>query len=69
MFENYGDILSVEEVAKALSVSRNRIYALLQSGELKGHREGHVWKVLKIALIDYCMKKGNLSSETYGNYR
>ncbi len=53
MLEQYNDILSVEELCELLHVGRNRIYQLLQSGELKGFRLGKTWKIPKIAVEEY----------------
>ena len=54
MFENYNDIMSVNEIAEALHCSRNRVYELLESGQLKGFRLGHVWKINKSDFIKFC---------------
>jgi len=34
MFENYDDILTVEEACEALKVGYNAMYALLNTGEI-----------------------------------
>lgn len=34
MFENYDDILTVEEACEALKIGYNAMYALLNTGEL-----------------------------------
>ena len=47
MLERYDDIMSVEDLCELLRVGRNRVYELLQSGELKGFRLGRVWKIPK----------------------
>ena len=53
MFEHYDDILDVYTVAIMLCVGRNRIYELLDSGELKGIRIGRVWKIPKEAVEEF----------------
>lgn len=53
MLEQYNDILSVEELCELLHVGQNRVYQLLQSGELKGFRLGKTWKIPKIAVEEY----------------
>ncbi len=68
MFDAFSDIMSADDVAVALGVSRNKAYKILKKGELKAYREGPVWKVAKLALIDYVMKKGNIAKEAYGEY-
>ena len=45
MFNQYEDILRVDEVAEVLGAGKNTIYALLYSGELKGFRIGRMWKI------------------------
>jgi len=56
MLENYYDILSVEEVCEALRIGANQAYGLLNSGELKGYKQGRVWKIPKQALIEYIVE-------------
>lgn len=53
MFEQYDDILSVYTVAEMLNVGKNRIYELLDSGELKGIRLGRVWKIPREAVEEF----------------
>lgn len=47
MLERYDDVMSVEDLCELLRIGRNRVYELLQSGELKGFRLGRVWKIPK----------------------
>lgn len=68
MFDQYPDIMSVYNVADELHISRNRVYKLLQAGELHGHQEGHVWKVPKIALISYVMERSNTPQKAFSAY-
>ena len=55
MFEQYDDILTAEEACDALRIGSNALYALLASGELKGFRNGRVWRIPKQSLIDYVL--------------
>ncbi len=59
MFTEYGDIMSVYDVAEALGVGRNRVYDLLESGELPGFRIGKVWKIPKKTLEEYVLSYAN----------
>ena len=34
MFEEYGDMLSIDDVMEMLGIGRNSVYELLNSGEL-----------------------------------
>ena len=53
MFDAYNEILTIDETAEALMVGRNRVYKLLNSGELDGFRIGAVWKIPRGAVIDF----------------
>lgn len=57
MFENYDDIMTVEDVANALKIGNSQVYKILRSGELKGYKEGKDWKTPKIALENYIRQK------------
>ena len=50
MFEEYADILTVEECCEAL----------LNSGKLKGYRNGRVWRIPKAALKEYIIENAKL---------
>ncbi len=53
---NEYEILTPEQVMKYLNIGRNAIYILLNSGELKGFRVGHKWKIPRKALDEYIDK-------------
>ena len=59
MFENYDDILTVEEACEALRIGYNSMYELLNTGKLKGYRNGRVWRIPKAALVEYVRDKGS----------
>lgn len=60
MLEVYSDILSVEEVCEALRIGANQAYGLLNSGKLKGYRQGRVWRIPKQALIEYIVERSKI---------
>ena len=60
MFEEYSDILTVEEACEALRVGYNAMYELLNSGKLKGYRNGRTWRIPKIALSEYILENSRL---------
>lgn len=62
MLQEYKDIMTVLDVAEALSVGKNRIYELLESGELKAFRLGKVWKIPKVAVQEYILTQSHLNS-------
>ena len=60
MFEQYEDVLDIEQVCDILKMSRNSVYALLKSKALKGYQEGRIWKIPKLAIILYIKKRSGL---------
>lgn len=63
MFEEYSDLMILEDVCEVLHMSRTGVYSLLKSGELKGFQQGRIWKIPKIAVITYIMKKSGLQNK------
>ena len=55
MFEEYPDVLTVEEACEALRIGENAMYELLGSGKLKGYRNGRVWRIPKVAVREYIL--------------
>lgn len=56
MFDEYNDILTVNEVCKALKIGKNTLYRLLRMGEIKSRQIGKKYLIPKICLIDYINK-------------
>ena len=61
MLEAYDDLLTAEEACEALKVGKNARYALLASGQLKGYRNGRVWRIPKDAMIEYIRAQAKLN--------
>ena len=57
MFENFDDILNVDDVAKALKIGTSQAYKLVRSGKIQSFKEGRAWKIAKLALINYIMNQ------------
>lgn len=57
MFENYEDILNIEEVSEALRIGTSQTYRIVRSGQLKAYKEGRDWKIPKSSLQDYIQNK------------
>ena len=60
MFEEYGDVLTAEEACEALRIGYNALYDLLNSGKLKGYRNGRVWRIPRLALQEYILEQARL---------
>lgn len=61
MLEQYNDILTIDDLCEILMIGRNRAYEILKMGSLKGFQIGRVWKIPKVAVIEYLNEKANLS--------
>ena len=60
MFEEYGDVLTAEEACEALRIGYNALYDLLNSGKLKGYRNGRVWRIPRLAMQEYILEQAKL---------
>ena len=61
MFESYDDILTVEEACEALKIGYNAMYELLNTGKLRGYRNGRVWRIPKAALVEFIREMAKMS--------
>ena len=61
MFEEYGDMLSIDDVMEMLGIGRNSVYELLNIGELEGFRIKGKWKITKRAVVEYITVKSGFS--------
>ena len=52
MFEEYGDIVSIQDVMKMLGVGRSAVYSMLQEGTLRSVRIGRKYIIPKQSVID-----------------
>ena len=60
MFEEYSDVLTVDEACEALRIGYNAIYDLRGSGKLKGYRNGRVWRIPKESVKQYILENARL---------
>ena len=60
MFEQYPDILTVEEACEALRMGYNAVYELLNEGKLKAYKNGRVWRIPKKSLVKYILESAKL---------
>ena len=61
MFNAFDDLLNVQEACKMLRMSRNSLYVLLKTGELKAYRQGRVWKIPKKSVMEYLSEKTGIT--------
>lgn len=53
MFEQYDDILTIDESCEALKIGKNALYKLLNEGKIKAFRNGKCWRIPKMSIVDY----------------
>ena len=61
MLETYDDLLTTEEACEALKIGKNALYDLLDSGKLKGYRNGRVWRIPKQAVVEFICTESKLN--------
>ena len=57
MFAEYPDIVTVKDLQAMLGISRHVAYDLLGEGEISCIRLGNAYKIPKINVIDYVLKR------------
>ena len=57
MYDEIGEILTIEELMELLYIGKNTAYKLLKSGEIKAFRIGKVWKIPRESLNEYILRK------------
>lgn len=53
LFEDYKDILSIDEMCEALHIGKNTAYQLLKTNQIKYRKIGKIYKIPKKSLIEY----------------
>lgn len=53
MLDQYGAIITVEELQEILCIGRNTAYTLLNNGQIPALRIGKKWRVPKEAVLYY----------------
>ena len=60
MFDQYPDILTVEEVCEALRMGYNAVYDLLNEGKLKAYKNGRICRIPRNSLVKYVMERSEI---------
>lgn len=56
-------VVSPSEAKKMLLISSNRIYEMLEEGELPAYREGKDWKIPVKILQDYVLERAYMETK------
>lgn len=57
MFNEYDDMVTVEEMQKMIGVGKNTAYNLLKENKIKCFRIGRNWKIPKESIENYIRKE------------
>ena len=60
MFEEYGDILTIEELMKVLAIGKNTAYRLIKSGQIPILKINRTYKIPKKGVEDFVLKSCRL---------
>lgn len=53
MFNQYDDLLTVDELCEILKIGKNAAYRLLKDRTIKGFRIGRIWKISRESIESY----------------
>lgn len=53
MFNEYSDIVTIDELCEMLRIGKNKAYELLRKGEIKAFRCGRLWIISKVAVEEF----------------
>lgn len=60
MFNDYPEVLSVEEACEILRMGRNSLYELLNGNVLKAYRNGRIWRIPKCAVQSFILEQAKI---------
>lgn len=60
MFDNFDDVMTADETADALRIGKNALYVLLENKQLRGYRNGRVWRIPKEAVIEFIRTQSHM---------
>ena len=58
MLDEFKDVLTVEELCEALKISKRLAYDLIRDGTIPVRRIGRIYRIPKIAVINYLPTQG-----------
>lgn len=61
MLENFEDVMTVAEVCEAIRIGKNNLYRLLENKQLRGYRNGRVWRIPKEAVIEFIRTQSHMA--------
>jgi excisionase family DNA binding protein len=65
MFDQYDDVVPIEDLMEMLDIGRNKAYELLKSGQIKSFKVGKAYRIPKVCIQDYVLAKVQMKIEKY----
>jgi len=62
MFDDYKDIVNIDDLCEMLCLGKNSCYMLLRNGSIRSFRVGRVYKIPKKYVIDYVIKNSQIGA-------
>lgn len=62
MYNNFPELITIEDMCDILSIGKNSAYDLLNTGKVKAFRIGSHWKITREAIDEFIRKESNLSA-------
>lgn len=56
MFNEYSDVITIDERCEMLRIGRNKAYELLGTGKIKAFQCGRTWVISKEAVAEFVRK-------------
>ena len=60
MFEEYEELITVDEMQQLLGVGKNTAYRLLRENKIKCFRIGRMWKIPKKGIEEFILSQSKL---------
>ena len=62
MFEEYEELITVNEMQQLLGIGQNTAYRLLRENKIKCFRIGRMWKIPKKSIEEFILLQSQLKS-------
>lgn len=60
MFEEYDELITIDDLCNILYIGRNTAYRLLKSNTLQAFKIGRIWKIPKKSVEEYILRQAGL---------
>lgn len=61
MFDEYSDVLTVQDLMSALNIGKNKAYSLLKNNKIKSIKLGGIYRIPKKYLIEFVFSNNTVS--------